>query len=213
MRVKVCGLSDRETVQAAVLAGVDALGFVFATSPRRVSPARARELCRDVPADVARVAVTHHPSLSLIREILEVFDPDCLQSDAEDFKGLEVRRGPHLLPVYREGLCDPGLFAVTPGHERARFMPDFVYEGALSGAGQSVDWQRAAQLRCRGRMLLAGGLDADNVAEAIQVVRPWGVDVSSGVESSPGKKDATRIAEFVAAVRACEQISNEETSL
>lgn len=210
MKIKICGLSDEAAVEAALQADVDAIGFVFAASPRQVSPARAKELCQVVPARVARVAVTHHPSLDLLKEILEVFDPDCLQSDAEDFKELEVRRGPHLVPVYREGVSDPGLFANSRVRERALFGPDFVYEGAVSGQGQTVDWEHAAQLVRRGRMLLAGGLNADNVAEAILKVRPWGVDVSSGVESQPGKKDAHRIAAFVAAVRAAEKQLDEE---
>ena len=213
MKIKICGLSDDAGVEAAVQAGADAIGFVFAPSPREVSPAKARDLCRSLPARVARVAVTRHPSIKLLKEILEVFDPDCLQSDAEDFKELSVRRGPHLLPVYREGISDPGLFSENRASGRGAFAPDFVYEGAISGQGQTVDWQRAAELVSRGRMLLAGGLNAENVAEAIHSVRPWGVDVSSGVESAPGKKDARRIADFVAAVReAVQKPSEEETS-
>lgn len=210
MKIKICGLSDEAGVEAALRANVDAIGFVFARSPRKVSPARAKALCRSVPARVARVAVTRHPSLDLLKEILEVFDPDCLQSDAEDFKALEVRRGPSLIPVYREGISEPGLFAKGGTQARAMFAPDFVFEGAVSGQGQTVDWQSAARLVARGRMLLAGGLSADNVAEAIHKVRPWGVDVSSGVESEPGKKDAHKIAAFAAAVRAAEAESDEE---
>ncbi len=213
MKIKICGLSDDASVAAALLAGVDAIGFVFAPSPRQISPAKARELCRAVPGHVARVAVTRHPSLELLKEILEVFDPDCLQSDAQDFKELEVRRGPHLLPVYREGISEPGLFAKNEALERSAFTPDFVYEGAVSGQGQTVDWTRAAALVSRGRMLLAGGLDPDNVAEAMLSAKPWGVDVSSGVESSPGIKDPQRIAAFAAAVRATEtKMTEEKTS-
>lgn len=211
MKIKICGINDQAALEAALEADVDAIGFVFAWSPRRVTPERAAELCRQVPARVARVAVTRHPSIELLKEILEVFDPDCLQSDAEDFKELEVRRGPLLIPVYREGVADPGLFA-SGREQRALFAPDFVYEGALSGQGQTVDWDRAAALAGRGRMLLAGGLDAENVGGAIHKVRPWGVDVSSGVESAPGQKDAQRVAAFVAAARAAETELNEEES-
>lgn len=213
MKVKICGLSDEAGVAAAVAAGADAIGFVFAPSPRQISPDKARKLCLSVPAGIARVAVTHHPSLDLLREILEVFEPDCLQSDAEDFKDIEVRRGPHLLPVYREGVADPGLFSGNRPEEPAAFVPDFLFEGASSGQGQTVDWPYAARLVCRGRMLLAGGLSADNVGEAMRTVRPWGVDVSSGVEAAPGKKDAAKIAEFVAAVRKEEELMKEEKAL
>ncbi len=210
MRIKICGLTTVEAVAAACDAGADALGFVFAPSPRRLSPAEAVELCTHLPNSITRVAVMHHPSLAELREVLEVFDPDCLQSDAEDFKEIEVRRGPHLLPVYRDGVSAPGLFPANRDQERARFMPDFVYEGPQSGQGETVDWARARQFAGRGRMVLAGGLNPDNVAAAIHQVQPWGVDVSSGVESQAGKKDPQLIAAFVAAVRAAEQELYEE---
>lgn len=203
MKIKICGLSDEDSIAAAVGAGVDAVGLVFAESPRRVTPAQARELCAGLPGNVARVAVMHHPDVPELREVLEVFAPDVLQSDAEDFKSLEVRRGPRLLPVYREGVSEPGLFVSRP--ERVPFAPDFLYEGAYSGRGQTVDWAHAAHFACRGRMLLAGGLTPENVAEAIRRVRPWGVDVSSGVESAPGKKDRRLIEAFVKAARTAEQ--------
>lgn len=209
MKIKICGLSDAAAVQAAVHAGVDAIGFVFAPSPRQVTPAQARALCRDVPATVARVAVTQHPTLGLLKEILEEFDPDCLQSDAADFKELEVRRGPRLLPVYREGVSEPGLFTRRAEQPGVAFEPDFLYEGAVSGRGETVDWEQAARLGRRGRMLLAGGLNATNVAAAILRARPYGVDVSSGVESAPGVKDIARISEFVSAVRKIE-VQHEE---
>lgn len=211
MKIKICGMTDERAVEAAVSAGVDALGFVFADSPREVTPKRAQELAKAIPVGVARVAVMHHPSLSRLKEILEVFDPDCLQSDAEDFKALEVRRGPRLLPVYRQGLSEPGLFMPGKDPDKPGFTPDFVYEGALSGQGEIVDWTLAAECVRRGRMLLAGGLDAGNVAEAIVRVRPWGVDVSSGVEVSPGLKDPALIAAFVSAARDAEKRPDEES--
>lgn len=211
MKIKICGMTDERAVEAAVNAGVDALGFVFANSPRELTPERAQQLAAAVPAGIARVAVTHHPSIDRLREILEVFDPDCLQSDAEDFKDLEVRRGPRLLPVYRQGRSQPGLFMTGEQSDTPGFVPDFVYEGPRSGQGETVDWQRAADFACRGRMLLAGGLDAANVGEAIVTVRPWGVDVSSGVEDSPGHKDPRLIAAFVDAVRRAQEKLEEES--
>jgi phosphoribosylanthranilate isomerase len=88
----------------------------------------------------------------------------------------------------------------------------FVYEGVSSGRGEKVDWQVASAIAKKGRMILAGGLDADNVAEAIEMVMPWGVDVSSGVESAPGVKDPDLIHAFVAAVRATETAGNEQAA-
>jgi phosphoribosylanthranilate isomerase len=192
--VKICGLSDAAGVAAAVAAGADAVGFVFASSVRRVSAEQAAAIAGDVPPHVLKVAVMHHPDAALWREVERIFRPDVLQTDADDFEYLEV--APDILrwPVLREGGRAP---AAPPGGP-------FVYEGRTSGRGERVDWDLAAALAKRGSMILAGGLTSRNVALAIAQVAPWGVDVSSAVESAPGIKDPERIRAFVAAVRAAE---------
>jgi phosphoribosylanthranilate isomerase len=189
--VKICGLRRAADVQAAVAAGADALGFVFAPSPRRVTPQEAAALARDVPPTVLRVAVMRHPAPAEWREVESVFRPDVLQTDAQDFARLEVPPGIERWPVLRD---DEKVAESPPGR--------FVYEAADSGRGARADWDTAAALARRGRLILAGGLDSGNVAEAVRRVAPFGVDVSSGVESSPGVKDAERIRAFVAAARA-----------
>ena len=191
--VKICGLRDEATVAAAVEAGADAVGFVFADSPRRVSVDEARRAARSVPDSVRRVAVMRHPSGADWADVLERFKPDVLQTDAEDFAGLEVPSHVATWPVLREG--------------RSASVPvpqEFVYEGPVSGSGETVDWKNAASLARKGRMVLAGGLDATNVGDAIRAARPWGVDVSSGVESAPGEKDVEKIRQFIGAVRTAE---------
>lgn len=191
--VKICGLATAEDVAAAASAGADAVGFVFAESVRRVTPGEASDACAGMPAGLLRVAVMQHPSNAEWQRVLEEFSPDVLQTDAGDFRGLEVPDSVARWPVYREGdtLAAPGEGI-------------FLYEGRQSGAGATVNWERAAQIAGRGRMILAGGLAEDNVAAAIRAVRPWGVDVSSGVESLPGRKDHDLIRRFVGAVRAVE---------
>jgi phosphoribosylanthranilate isomerase len=191
--VKICGLTDAAGVAAAVAAGADALGFVFADSVRRVDPEQAAGLAREVPPQVLRVAVMRHPDAALWREVETVFRPDALQTDAADFDYLVVTPDVLRWPVLREG------DGVSPPAGEP-----FVYEGPRSGCGERVDWERAATLARQGRMVLAGGLDRLNVAVAIARVAPWGVDVSSAVESAPGVKDPERIRAFVAAVRAAE---------
>lgn len=191
--VKICGLRHASAVQAAVAAGADAVGFVFAPSPRRVSPREAAVIARHVPSNVKRVAVMLHPTAEEWREVETIFCPDVLQSDAADFDSLDVPAGIERWPVLREG------------GEVPREPPrTFLYEGARSGSGQRVDWSSAAALARRGRMILAGGLDCDNVAEAVRRVAPYGVDASSALETSPGIKDAALIHAFVAAARAAE---------
>ena len=200
MFVKICGLSTAEQVRAAVAAGADAVGFVFADSVRRVEPARAAEIGAGVPDNVKRVAVMLHPTNDAWQAVLREFSPDVLQTDAEDFASLDVPGAVESWPVYREGN------RVTDTFGMSRKVPvTFLYEGAKSGQGQTVDWTRAADIARRGNMILAGGLRADNVAEAIATVRPFGVDVSSAVESAPGIKDPDLIEEFVRAARAAEK--------
>ncbi|HEX7061960.1 MAG TPA: phosphoribosylanthranilate isomerase [Woeseiaceae bacterium] len=188
--VKICGLRHAAAVQAAVAAGADAVGFVFAPSPRRVTAREATVLARDVPQGVKRVAVMLHPTPEEWREVELLFRPDVLQADAGDFEQLEVPADIERWPVLRQGAALPAM------------LPEvFLYEGATSGRGERVDWSEAARLARRGRMVLAGGLDRDNVAEAIRRVAPFGVDVSSAVESAPGVKDPARIRAFVEAAR------------
>jgi phosphoribosylanthranilate isomerase len=196
--IKICGLTDAAAVSAAVSAGADAVGFVFYDkSPRNLTPERAARLAAIVPAGIRRVAVMLHPDEALWREVSDALRPDILQTDLGDFSYLDVAKDIEKWPVLREGsVPENGLLPAT-----------FIYEGTRSGQGKAVDWDAAAGIARRGRMILAGGLTVDNVADAIARVAPYGVDVSSAVESAPGKKDVTLIAAFVAAARAAYQES------
>lgn len=200
MFVKICGLRTREHIDAAIAAGADAIGFVFAESVRRIDPAAAAEITDGVPADVRKVAVMLHPSNDEWRDVLAGFEPDVLQTDAEDFATLDVPASIERWPVYRERnkVADPFILDL-------KGSATFLYEGAKSGQGETVDWSRAATIAERGNMILAGGLGPSNVGDAIRAVRPWGVDVSSGVESAPGQKDSRLIQAFISAARAAER--------
>lgn len=190
--VKICGMRSAAAVDAAVQAGADAVGFVFAESLRRVSPVDARIAAANVPPGVLRVAVMLHPENDAWREVLDVFQPDVLQTDAADFDTLDVPSQVRRWPVLREGSIPAALPA------------EFVYEGRTSGIGETVDWRQAARLARGARMILAGGLEAATVGDAIATVRPFGVDVSSAVESAPGRKDALKIKAFITAARAAQ---------
>ncbi len=193
--VKICGLRSESDVNAAIDAGADAVGFVFAKSVRRVTAQEAAAATANMRNDIRKVAVMRHPSNDAWQEVLLEFRPDVLQTDIEDFASLEVPDTVLCLPVIREG---------SPALERN--LPDvFLYEGGNSGQGETVDWQKAAEVALRGRMVLAGGLSAENLSEAIAIVRPFGVDVSSAVESEPGIKSPELIQEFIDAARAAEQ--------
>lgn len=193
MFIKICGLSAPDAIATAVDAGADALGFVFAASPRRVSPDQARVLCQNLDDRIVRVAVMRHPSAAEWEEVRDVFAPHWLQTDAEDFAQLDL--GDCMaLPVFRTGANS--ATQQWPGR--------LLYEGTNSGSGEIANWGDAAVIAAKTQMILAGGLDSDNVETAITAVKPWGVDVSSGVESTRGTKDLEKINEFIARARATE---------
>jgi phosphoribosylanthranilate isomerase len=198
--VKICGLSTPRAVSEAIHAGADAIGFVFAESPRQVTPKRAAQLCRDVSPAIIRVAVMRNPTRDEWRRVADEFAPDWLQTEAGDFARLDLPEGISRLPVFRD---TPDLDMAAFGREEL-----VLFEAAESGQGVQADWRRAAELvagmGADRQLVLAGGLRPENVGAAIATVRPWGVDVSSGVESRRGLKDPERIAAFMAAVREAE---------
>ena len=200
MLVKICGLVTEVHVQAAVDAGADALGFVFADSVRRITPATAAAITENMPESVRKVAVMLHPTNREWHQVLHSFTPDVLQADAEDYSELDVPDTIECWPVLREGNKVTDTFRLG-----LKVTVPFLYEGAKSGAGETVDWATATEFARQGDMILAGGLNADNVADAIATVRPYGVDVSSAVESAPGVKDPDLIGKFVSAARAAEK--------
>jgi phosphoribosylanthranilate isomerase len=192
--IKICGLTTPEAVTAALDAGADAIGFVFAKSVRQVSaemalrlaaPARGRALC---------VAVTRHPSQQDIDEIVSVFKPDVLQTDSADLALLRLPTQLELLPVMR-GAGD------EDGDELVVLPRRLLFEGLTSGAGVPCDWSAAHRVARRTELVLAGGLNPANVAAAIAAVQPFGVDVSTGVEVRPGVKSPAEIMNFVRAAR------------
>ena len=190
MWIKICGLTTAAAVAAAIEARVDAIGFVFARSVRELTPESAAALARPARGRMRCVAVTHHPSQAAIDEIVRVFAPDLLQSDAEDLAQLRLPAALETLAVVREG---GALSLPLPGR--------ILFEGPASGRGAVSDWSVAAALARRTQLVLAGGLNALNVADALAQVRPFGVDVSSGVEERPGVKSPAAIVSFVEAVR------------
>lgn len=200
--IKICGMRTGEAIAAAAEAGADAVGFVFFdASPRNVSVEAARELQAVVPAGMERVAVFLHPSQALVDAVLAAIRPDWVQADADDLGYLRLPPRQQVLPVLRGDAQLP-----VPAPRRC------LLESASSGVGERGDWGAAARMAPLTQLVLAGGLDEHNVAEAVRAVRPFGVDVSSGVESSRGVKDAARIREFVRAARAAASPGQAEES-
>jgi phosphoribosylanthranilate isomerase len=190
MWIKICGMTTPDAVAAALDAGADAIGFVFAQSVRRVTPEVATRLAAPARGRVRCVAVTRHPSQEDIEAIMAGFRPDVLQTDWSDMSRLRLPAELGLLPVLR---AEPAQDSEPPRR--------LLFEGLTSGAGKACDWTAAHRTARRAELVLAGGLNPSNVAAAIAAVAPFGVDVSTGVEVRPGVKGPLEIADFVSAAR------------
>jgi len=191
MWIKICGITSADAVAAAAAAHVDAIGFVFAPSPRQVTPGQAAQLAALAPPGILRIAVAQHPLQMKVDEICRILKPEYFQTDVEDLREIRIPAHVKVLPVVRFG-------RKTPDPLPARM----VFEGPTSGIGELADWGRASELARQTQVILAGGLTPQNIAEAIAAVRPFGVDVSTGVETDPGVKDPAKIHEFVRNARA-----------
>ena len=201
VRIKVCGITTPEAAAAASELGVDAVGFVFfAESPRHLAADRAVELASHLSPLVTQVAVFRNPQGSEIAEVVSRFRPQVIQ--AEPAAEVSAAIPSHILhlPVFHDS-SDLGervaKFAAHAGNDTTVVLE----ASGRGGRGLAPNWTRAAKVARSVRLVLAGGLTADNVAAAIRSVRPYAVDVSSGVETKPGVKDPKLIEEFVTAVR------------
>jgi phosphoribosylanthranilate isomerase len=188
--IKICGVTTAEAVSAAAGAGVDAIGFVFADSPRRVTPERAFRLAAPVRGRIACCAVVRRVTQAEVDEILRVLRPDVLQADVEELPSLRLPRTLDVLPV---ASTRAGAPAALPGRLLLERPP------ADDGAGWDEDGIRA--LSRRTHVVLAGGLDSGNVGHLVRSFTPFGVDVSRGVEIAPGIKGQELIRRFVRAAR------------
>jgi len=209
MHVKICGLTNLDDTLAAVEAGADYLGFNFyPKSPRYISP----ESCARITGELARrgaavttVGVFVNTPAAEVAAIMEAAGLGLGQLHGdEEPEQLSPLRGRAFKAVrdpatVRDDELD-ALSAFSPG--RPAFLVDAPAPNLYGGSGQLADWQAAARLAARYAIFLAGGLNPANVAAAVAKVRPWGVDVASGVEAAPGKKDHTKIRDFVAAAAA-----------
>ena len=226
--LKICGTTSREDALAAVTAGADAVGFVFAPSTRRITPEAAADIAAALPRSIDKVGVFVNQTGERIEEIARQVGLNAVQLHGDETP--EFARS-----LFRDrsgrstGRARVRIFkavSVVPGMENAlrNFMNSDAVDGLLldsvvvragcmgqgvelvrGGTGVSFDWKRAAEfvpgIAKRMRVILAGGLSPGNVADAVRTLRPWGVDVCSGVEAAPGRKDHEKIYAFVTAVR------------
>lgn len=199
-RIKICGITRVADAQAAALAGADAIGLVFyPPSPRCLALEQARQLVNAVPAFVATVALFVNPPVELVREVQARVRPAMLQFHGDETPEFCAQFG---TPYVKACRVRPGvdlLEYLRPFSDAAGWLLDSHVE-EYGGVGERFDWALVPAERMR-PLILSGGLARENVREAVRRVRPWAVDVSSGVESAKGIKDAARIAAFITEVR------------
>ena len=203
-KVKICGITNAEDAAAAVEAGADALGFVFyRKSPRYIEPALARQIIMSLPPLVIPVGVFVDEDQQVVRDLMDSCGLALAQLHGNESAIYCKELGRTVLKALR--VNDRSTFlalAEFRGRAGVRgFILDAFSDQAYGGTGQVIDWQLSAEVAKVTSILLAGGLTPDNVEKAIQTVRPYGVDVSSGVEQSPGRKDHEKVRAFIRAAK------------
>jgi phosphoribosylanthranilate isomerase len=209
MFVKICGITTEEDALLAVAAGADAVGFVFAPSTRQITPLAARDIARRLPSETLTVGVFRNETPRRVIDIVHEVGLKAAQlhghESAEDSQ-LVARQVATLIKAFPAG--HPGLDHVDDFGAAA-----IMLDGSAPGSGELFDWSLAEGMPSNRKIILAGGLDAENVADGIRTVKPWGVDVSSGVEKAPGRKDSQKVRRFVANARAAQPLPNAEDGL
>jgi phosphoribosylanthranilate isomerase len=200
-RIKICGLTRREDALSAAHAGANAIGMVFyANSPRHIEPSQAAEICAALPPFVTSVGLFVNPAVGEVQAVLREVPLDLLQFHGEEEAAFCKQFGRPYIKALR---VRPGIDLVqyAARHPAAKaLLVDAFVEGHVGGTGQVFDW-RLIPPECSFPIILSGGLTPYNVADGIRAVRPWAVDVSSGVEAIPGVKDAAKIIAFIKGVR------------
>jgi phosphoribosylanthranilate isomerase len=199
MLVKICGITRLADARHAVACGVDALGFVFwPESPRYITPERAVDIIATLPAHVTAVGVFVNESVDGIRVIVERTGIGAVQLHGDETPDYALALG---WPVWRAFTVERAEAMSSAWPPQTTVLVDAADPVRRGGTGVKVDWGRAAGIARAHRIVLAGGLTPENVVEAIETVRPYGVDVSSGVEDSPGVKNVDKIERFLTSAR------------
>ncbi len=196
VKVKICGITNVDDALAAVEYGADALGFVFARSPRQVAPRKVKEIVAQLPPLVTKVGVFVDSDLAEIRRTISFCDLDLVQLHGSEGPEMCTALFPRVIKAFTvDNLPQP---EVLRGYRVAAFMID-KEKGSHTPPEQI--WAIAREMTTHGRVILAGGLTPENVIEAIRVARPYAVDVASGVEAKPGKKDIRKVEAFIRAAK------------
>jgi phosphoribosylanthranilate isomerase len=209
--IKFCGTTSLDDAMASVEAGANALGFIFAPSKRRITMEKAQQIIRELPAQVERIGVFLSATMEEIREVVTNVDLTGIQLHgnevAPEVYDYLAKNRRAILRIIKTIIVQDGFEGQIDVGKAVPGVVDAWLIDSGTGSGKTFDWQAArAQLGERqGRFIVAGGLTPGNVGEAIRTFSPWGVDVVSGIEAEPGRKDREKMKAFVASVREAEQ--------
>ncbi|MDA8189667.1 MAG: phosphoribosylanthranilate isomerase [Dehalococcoidales bacterium] len=200
IKVKICGITSLDDALVAVDAGADALGFVFyASSSRTIAPEVAADIVANLPPFVSKVGVFVDSDLETVRQIESFCHLDMVQLHGDESPGFCAALFPKVIKAF--GMRGRSTLDALASYRVPAYLLDAYSPEMVGGTGKAFDWELAREATGLGRVILAGGLTPLNVRQAIESVGPYGVDVSTGVESSPGKKDAALVHAFVRAVK------------
>lgn len=201
VKVKICGITDLETALFAAAAGAAALGFVFAPGRRRTGPEQARRICRALPPFVTRVGVFVDAPPGEVRELVDYCGLDAVQLHGGEPPGYCRALGERVPVIKAFRVGEAGPPADMGDYPVAAVLLDTLVPGRAGGSGRAFDWRLALNTGLQTPLILAGGLTPENVARAVALVKPYAVDVSSGVETD-GRKDREKIVRLIEAAKA-----------
>lgn len=199
VKVKICGITNLEDALAALRWGADTLGFVFAPSPRQVTRQQVINIVNELPPFVCKVGVFVDSELEEVRETLEACNLNLAQLHGSETPGFCQALFPRVIKSFR--VRDESVLSLIPEYKASAYLLDSYDAKLKGGTGKSFNWEIARQAVRYGPVILSGGLTPANVLQAITHVQPYAVDVSSGVEIGPGKKDHDKIRAFLAAAK------------
>ncbi len=196
VRIKICGITNLEDALLSIDAGADMIGFVFAPSPRQLTAQKAAKIIAGLPPGIIKVGVFVDSPLAGVTTTLADCGLDMAQlhgSESPDFcRGVGPDR---TIKAFR--VRDAAVLQEMKSYRVHAFLLDAYHPAKAGGTGRTFDWDIARNARKYGKIILSGGLNPENVAEAIRTAQPWAVDVSSGVEARPGKKDPEKVTAFI----------------
>lgn len=201
VRVKICGITALEDALTAIDAGADALGFVFCdASPRSLSPLNARKIIAELPPFITKVGLFVNAAEQIVRDTIRVCGIDVVQLHGEESPEFCQGLSAPIIKAFR--IRDENSLAALPLYPVSAWLLDSYVAGKHGGTGECFNWELATRaVQISRPIVLAGGLTPENVADAVRQVHPYAVDVSSGVEFSPGRKDSRKVRDFIQAAK------------